>query len=121
LKLPEEIQKAVKIGKISVGHAKALLGVEKVTDQLKLCEAVIRKGLSVRQLEQKVAALADKATSDPKKDDELPELYYSVAEEVGKHFNNNVAIRKAPKGGGSITIHFTDDSQVEEFLKVLQK
>jgi len=120
LKLPEEIQKAVKIGKISVGHAKALLGIEKIEDQLKLCEAAIRNDWSVRQLEQK-ATLLSKKEDKKDKDDELPELYYSVAEEVGRHFNNNVTIKKAPKGGGCITIHFNNDSQVEEFLKALQK
>lgn len=121
LKLPEEIQKAVKIGKISVGHAKALLAVEDIEKQLKLCERAIRNGWSVRQLEQHVAALSGKAKENRKEDEELPMLYYSVAEEIGRHFNNNVAVRKAPKGGGSITIRFSEDSQLEGFLQTLKK
>lgn len=121
LKLPEEIQKAVKIGKISVGHAKALLAVEDIEKQLKLCERAIRNGWSVRQLEQHVAALSGKAKENRKEDEELPMLYYSVAEEIGRHFNNNVAVRKASKGGGSITIRFSEDSQLEGFLQTLKK
>lgn len=121
LKLPEEIQKAVKIGKISVGHAKALLAVEDIEKQLKFCERTIRNGWSVRQLEQHVAALSGKAEENRKEAEELPMLYYSVAEEIGRHFNNNVAVRKAPKGGGSITIRFSEDSQLEGFLQTLKK
>ena len=127
LKLPEEIQKAVKVGKISTGHAKALLGVEDLEAQLVLCENTIKEDWSVRTLEQKVASLGRKprkaaaAAAAEKAGEDFPELYYSVAEEIGKHFGNNVAFRKAPKGGGSITIRFENDSQVEEFLKALKK
>lgn len=121
LKLPEEIQKAVKVGKISVGHAKALLGVENIEEQLKLCEKTILKEWSVRQLEQNVAALSEKRKNDREANEELPELYYHIAEEIGRHFDNNVAVRKAPKGGGSITIRFSSDSQLEGFLQTLKK
>lgn len=121
LKLPEEIQKAVKVGKISVGHAKALLGVENIEEQLKLCEKTILKEWSVRQLEQNVAALSEKRKNDREANEELPDLYYHIAEEIGRHFDNNVAVRKAPKGGGSITIRFSSDSQLEGFLQTLKK
>lgn len=118
LNLPEEIQKAVKIGKISVGHAKVLLGIEDVEKQLKLCEAVIMNGWSVRQLEQKAAAAPEKKVKEGgKEEDTLPEICYTLAETVGKHFNNNVAIRRAPKGGGTITIKFDNEGQIEDFLK----
>ena len=122
LKLPEEIQKAIKTGMISMGHAKALLGVEDLETQLGLCESIIREDLSVRALEQKVSSVGRKPkAASAKEPEELPELYYSVAEEVGKHFNNNVSFKKAPKGGGTITIRFENDSQVEEFLNSLKR
>jgi len=118
LNLPEEIQKAVKIGKISVGHAKVLLGIEDVERQLELCENVITNEWSVRQLEQKLAASAEKpAQGGHRESDPLPEICNTLAAAVGRHFNNKVAIRRTPKGGGTITIRFDNEGQIEDFLK----
>jgi ParB family chromosome partitioning protein len=51
LSLPEEIQQAVRVAQISLGHAKALLSVEDRAKQLGVYQAVMRQGLSVRQTE----------------------------------------------------------------------
>lgn len=119
LRLPDEIQKAVKVGRISVGHAKVLLGVEDPEVQLSLCESAIRGDWSVRQMEQKVAALS-KAPKDSAREDTLPEMYYALAENIGRHFNNNVAIKRSAKGSGTITIRFKNDKEVEAFLNSIK-
>ena len=62
LKLPAKIQHDLKVGLLSVGHAKVLLGIEDVMLQEHLCDLVIKDGLSVRQLEDKIKNL-----SEPKK------------------------------------------------------
>jgi ParB family chromosome partitioning protein len=62
LKLPAKIQHDLKVGLLSVGHAKVLLGVEDLMIQEALCDLVIKDDLSVRQLEEKVRKL-----SEPKK------------------------------------------------------
>ncbi len=121
LKLPEEIQKALKIGRISAGHAKALLGVEDLEKQLKLCENTIRNDWSVRQLEQKVQALSQPAVKAAEEaGEELPPLFYTLAERVGRHFNDNVAVRRNAKGSGTITIRFDNEQQVQAFLDDLK-
>ena len=121
LKLPEEIQKALKIGKISAGHAKALLGTDDLAQQLKLCENTIRNDWSVRQLEQKVQALANPVAKAPATvQEELPQVFYTLAEQVGRHFNDNVAVRRNAKGGGTITIRFDNEQQVQAFLDDLK-
>lgn len=119
LRLPDEIQKAVKVGRISVGHAKVLLGVEDPEVQLSLCESAIRGDWSVRQMEQKVAALS-KAPKDSAREDTLPEMYYALAENIGRHFDNNVAIKRSAKGSGTITIRFKNDKEVEAFLNSIK-
>lgn len=119
LKLPEEIQKALKIGRISAGHAKALLGVEDRPQQLKLCENTIRNDWSVRQLEQKVQALTAKKDAGKKAEETLPAFFNALTERVGRHFNDKVAVRRNAKGGGTITIRFENEQQVEDFLKEL--
>ena len=121
LKLPEEIQKALKLGKISVGHAKVLLGVESPARQRKLCEGILRGDWSVRQLEQKVQALARQEARTEAGEETLPELFYNLAERIGRHFDNKVAVRRDAKGGGTITIRFDNEQQVENLLNDLNK
>ena len=120
LRLPDEIQKNLKLGKISVGHAKLLLGVEDAAQQRKLCDRLIRNDWSVRQLEQKVQAL-NRGRKEKAAEEALPDLFYSLAERVGRHFDGNVAVRRDAKGGGTITIRFNNDNQVQEFLDDLNR
>jgi len=121
LRLPDEIQKALKLGKISVGHAKVLLGVESPAQQRKLFENTVRSDWSVRQLEQKVKALDRQAAAPAAEEEDLPELFYSLAERIGRYFAGQVAVRRSPKGGGTITIRYENDEQVENLLKDLER
>ena len=77
LKLPAKVQHDLKVGLVSVGHAKVLLGVEDPKVQEMLCDLIVRKGLSVRELEEKVKAL-DKPVPREKEPQELPEMYYRL-------------------------------------------
>jgi ParB family chromosome partitioning protein len=120
LRLPDTVQKALKDGKISVGHAKVLLGVEDTALQDRLCDSIIRNDWSVRRLEQKLQSLSRKESPVPEAED-LPEVYYALAERVGRHFDGNVAVRRDAKGGGTITIRFGSQSQVEAFLEDLNR
>ncbi|MBR4351820.1 MAG: ParB/RepB/Spo0J family partition protein [Bacteroidales bacterium] len=120
LRLPDTVQKALKDGKISVGHAKVLLGVEDTALQDRLCDSIIRNDWSVRRLEQKLQSLSRKESPAPEAED-LPEVYYALAERVGRHFDGNVALRRDAKGGGTITIRFGSQSQVEAFLEDLNR
>ena len=54
-------------------------------------------------------------------EEELPEVYYALAERVGRHFDGNVAVRRDAKGGGTITIRFDNQQQVESFLEYLNR
>ena len=119
LKLPEAIQKALKLGKISVGHAKVLLGVESPAQQLKFFEGTLRSDWSVRQLEQKVQAASRPAEPAADSEQDLPELFYNLAERIGRHFDNRVTVLRNAKGGGTITIRFDNQQQVENLLNDL--
>lgn len=120
LKLPEEIQKDLKLGNLSVGHAKVLLGIEESGRQRRLYKDCIRNGWSVRQLEQKAQEAVRAAVPEPA-EETLPETFYTLAERVGRHFEGNVAVRRNAKGGGTITIRFNDERQVEAFLDDLNR
>ncbi|MBQ9192126.1 MAG: ParB/RepB/Spo0J family partition protein [Bacteroidales bacterium] len=118
LKLPAKVQHDLKVGLVSVGHAKVLLGVEDPKVQEMLCDLIVRKGLSVRELEEKIKAL-DKAEPQEKEPQELPEMYYRLLENVGRIFGDNISLRRQPSGKGTITIKFDSDDQMERFLQAL--
>ena len=120
LKLPAKVQHDLKVGLVSVGHAKVLLGVEDAATQEMLCDLIVKNGLSVRQLEEKIKALGKK--KDPALEDgaqELPEMYYRLLENVGKYFGENISLKRTRDGKGTMTIKFESDSQMEQFLKAL--
>jgi ParB family chromosome partitioning protein len=122
LKLPAEIQFAIRAKKITMGHAKSLLGIENPKIQLKLANQIIEQDLSVRQIEAKVQKLNEgKKDKKEKETIELPDNFFKVIETLGKYFNNNISIKRSPKGTGELTIRFSSDIEMENFLKVLEE
>ena len=120
LKLPAKIQHDLKVGLLSVGHAKVLLGVEDLAAQEALCDLVIREDLSVRQLEDKVRKLTEKRQASVNEVKELPDDYFKVLEIIGKYFENDISLKRSKGGKGSMTIHFSSDEEVSRFLQALE-
>lgn len=119
LRLPDKIQHDLKAGLITVGHAKVLLGVNSQEDQEALCDQVIRGGLSVRQLEERIRRMSTPApkNTEPK---ELPHIYYRLLEKIGRYFGDNISLKRKESGRGTITIKFESDAQMAQFLKVFE-
>ncbi|MEE0316823.1 MAG: ParB/RepB/Spo0J family partition protein [Bacteroidales bacterium] len=122
LKLPAKVQHDLKVGLLSVGHAKVLLGLDDVVLQEKLCDFVIKNSLSVRQLEDKIKELQAQQQNDvkPKKEVNLPDEYYRVLEHIGKFFDKSISLKRADSGKGTMTIHFDSDDEIRRFLKALE-
>lgn len=120
LKLPAKVQHDLKVGLLSVGHAKVLLGIEDSRIQEQLCDLVIKERLSVRQLEDKIRRLARPEKEEGPVQD-LPEHYFRVLEIVGKYFENNISLKRKTDGKGTMTIHFSSDEEVQKFLKALEE
>ena len=126
LKLPAKVQHDSKVGLLSAGHAKAILGVESPQTQEQLCDLVIRDGLSVRELEN----IVRKLQSDPDaaksklpavhKTAELPQDYYRILEHVGKFFSRDISMKRSASGKGVMTIRFDSDEEVKAFVKALE-
>ena len=121
LKLPAKIQHDLKVGLLSVGHAKVLLGIEDIKTQEYLCDLVIKDGLSVRQLEDKIKKLSESKKQPVEQGQELPDEYFKVLEIVGRYFDNNISLKRNPNGKGTMTIHFSSDEEVRKFLKALEE
>lgn len=122
LNLPDEVQFAIKGGLISMGHAKAIASVESKAKQLSLLKRCIKSNLSVRQLEEIVRLASEKR---PKAaavaDEEYPESYGRLVEQLEKFFSQDIAIKRGTNGGGKIIIDFSSDDDIEKFVKRFNK
>ncbi len=122
------MQHDLKVGQISVGHAKVLLSVNDADLQAKLCDYTIKNGLNVRQLEQKVKQLSSKSdpASESKGDsknittDNIPEIHKSLCKECARFFKGKISLKRNENGKGSLTINFNSDAEINRFLDALK-
>lgn len=116
LTLPAEVQLALKEGIISMGHAKAIATLD-AENQMRALRRCIKKGLSVRQAEELARKLsAETPSAAAAADDEYPESYLRLVEQMERVFSENISIKRSKKGGGRIVIDFADDSEIEKFI-----
>lgn len=121
LKLPVKVQHDLKVGLLSVGHAKVLLGVDDPEMQQQLCDLTVKEDLSVRQLEEAVKKYLRKPAGSRKRlQQELPPEYTRLLSRVGRFFADEVSLRRSSSGKGSMTIRFGSDDEVRGFLKALE-
>lgn len=125
LKLPVKVQHDLKVGLISSGHAKALLGLEDADLQEQLCDLVITGGLSVRELEAMVRKYREQGPSAKlptvKPAAELPEQYNRLLECMGRYFSKDISLRRDASGKGTMTIRFSSDEEMSALLRVLEQ
>ena len=118
LNLPDQVQLALKEGLITMGHAKAIAGIdaERQVWALKRC---LKKALSVRQAEELARKLAEQGDVDPQTEEEYPESYSRLVERLEPYFSDNISIKRGKNGGGKIVIGFSSDEDIESFIQRL--
>ena len=119
LRLPAKVQHDLKVGLITTGHAKVLLGVLDESLQESLCDDIVRYDLSVRQLEERIRRGARTEEDPERREAELPEFYYRILERVGRYFGDRISLKRNPDGKGTITIRFNSDEEMEKFMQSL--
>lgn len=123
LKLPAEIQMALKDRKIDMGHARALISVQDPELQLALYEQILAEGLSVRQVEELVRGLSEGGDAmqklAPKQKKTVPEEYNLLKDQLSRFFNTKVQFSCNEKGKGKITIPFTSEEELEKLIALL--
>jgi len=117
LNLPAEIQRGVIEGKVSEGHARAILGLPDIERQLQMYKIVLEQGLNVRQVEVKVREVSlrrqlDAANMDPK--------FVALESELRQKLSAQVKIQRSGKGG-RITIEFFSEEELKEILDRMSK
>jgi ParB family chromosome partitioning protein len=120
LKLPRRIQESAQIGELSMGHARALLGIEREQEQLELWSKIIKSHLSVRQVEQAVKKLNQPPTPKSKhKEISLSSAYIEDTEDrLRKRLATKVKI-KPKSSGGSIDITYFDDDDLDRLIHTI--
>ena len=121
LKLPPDIQIALRDGRLSMGHARAIINVEDVTQQLELYKKIIQGDLSVRQVESLVRTLANvqkKAGKQPPSH-ELNYEYKQLLDKLSSHFGSKIGIKANDKHKGEIKIPFNSSDDLNRILEIL--
>lgn len=117
LKLPRPIQESAQSGDLSMGHARALLALDRVEDQLDLWKKILKSKLSVRQVEQAAQKLSQKTSVEP--DKKIPSAYFAdIEDRLRKRMATKVKI-KPQKNGGSIEIIYFDDDDLDRLTNLI--
>ncbi|BFH18109.1 ParB/RepB/Spo0J family partition protein [Paenibacillus melissococcoides] len=120
LQLPEEVKEYVSRGTLSMGHARAIVGVKDTTKVKQLAKSTIDQGWSVRQLEEAIQQLhqKNKPADKPKTVRHDPYLH-EVEENLREQFRTTVRI-KQNKDKGKIEIAYFSKQDLERLLEMLQ-
>jgi ParB family chromosome partitioning protein len=122
LRLPPDVQRSVRDGELSMGHARAIIGLEQVDQQLYVFREVREKGLSVRQTEKLVK---DMATPDNKPSAgkttalKLAPAYKRIEDSMASHFSTRVKMDRKKNGKGTITLEYYNDEDLERIMKLM--
>lgn len=121
LSMPSEVQLALKDGIITMGHAKAIGGLE-LDLQLKALKKCVKKSLSVRQAEELARKMAETPTTTKEvEDEEYPESYSRLVMELERILSDNISIKRTKSGSSRITIECSNDAEVEQLIAKLCK
>ena len=120
LNLPASVQSRVASGVISAGHARALLGLSNETQIDQLAKRIVAEGLSVRAVEEIIAATSPKSAGKAKKKSggTSPEVN-EIAEQLGDHLDTRVKI-KGGKTKGEISIEFSGYADLARIIKKIK-
>lgn len=119
LKLPAEIQMALQKGMISMGHARALIGVDDPNKQLEIFERILDEVLSVRDVEN-ITRKAKKPAPTQNEQTERKQYYQNARHNMAQNLNAKVDVKFLPKGNGKITIDFINDQDLNRLILLLQ-
>jgi ParB family chromosome partitioning protein len=119
LKLPPDIQLAVRNGNLSMGHARALINIDTIDKQLFVYNEIKAKQLSVRQTEELVRNLYKGSKTNAVNSsikESLPPAYKKIEDTLASHFGTKVKLVHNKKGHGTITVEYYS---LQEFNKIL--
>ncbi|MCC8174434.1 MAG: ParB/RepB/Spo0J family partition protein [Odoribacter sp.] len=125
LKLPAQIQLALRDKKISMGHARAIVSIEDAETQNMIFEQILKYDFSVRKVEEIVRELSTpkeekEEAEKTRKKNEIGE-YIDLQKHLSSRFSTKVELKRNPDGKGKIVIAFRSDAELENIIGLLDK
>jgi ParB family transcriptional regulator, chromosome partitioning protein len=121
LKLPADIQAGIREKKLSMGQARALIGVEDEAVQLEAFKRTVEQELSVRQVEALVKKLKEKPSGEERPSEDEPDEYENLREHLSHFFGATIDFKRSNKGAGKIVIPFKSDEDLQRIVSILDK
>ncbi|MFA6949478.1 MAG: ParB/RepB/Spo0J family partition protein [Lentimicrobiaceae bacterium] len=120
LKLPAEVQVSIRDGKITMGHARALINIDEEEVQIEILHQIIESDLSVREVEERVRNY-NKAVPQHKAPVKhvIPEEIMNFSKSIADKLNTKVSVQLNNKGKGNIVISFQSKKELERLLQEL--
>ena len=120
LKLPPAIQVALRDGKISMGHARAIINIENIDLQLEIFKKIIAEDLSVRKVEELVRGSSVKKKEEPASRDQLNPEIAKLQEKLTSHFGTKIQIKADQNNKGEIKIPFVSAEELDRILELFR-
>ncbi len=119
--LSNAAKNSIKEGKISMGHAKALLSLEEEEKQNLILDIIISKDLSVRETELIISRFKSEQKDEKKKEQSDIEIYFSnIADDLSKHIGTKVNIKRYGKKG-KLEIEYYNDEDLDRLINRLKQ
>jgi ParB family chromosome partitioning protein len=123
LKLPPDIQIALRDHAISMGHARAIISIESVDQQLDVFRRIVAEDLSVRRVEEMVRGLSREPSKADKPKEREPAPYEGevrkVESRLSTHFGTKIQVKANHQGKGEIKIPFVSVDDLNRILELL--
>lgn len=120
LKLPTEVQQGLMHKKITMGHARALAGIENRDLLLEVFLKTVREDLSVRKVENLVRDLGNSPKKEEKKEKNQNPKVQVLQNKLSSHFGTTVSVHKDDKDKGSIKIPFASIEDLNRLIEIFK-
>ena len=118
LRLPNEIQAGLRDGQISMGHARTLVTIDNIDDQIEIFELIVEQDLSVRKVEELVRKLGEEKKPEAPFKTVAPEIL-NVQTQLSSHFGTKIQVSADEKNKGQIKIPFASTEELNRILDIL--
>lgn len=118
LDLPEEVQGLVEKGKLTAGHARAILAVPSEEGRIQLAQKVVEERLSVRQTESLASLFSVSKTDEPVRRAPVPQSFKRAARQIRLALDTNVKVKNV-RGKNKIEIEFSSEDQLAHIVDLL--
>lgn len=116
LKLPPDVQNAIRSGQISAGHGRAIIGLEEMGMQEQLFQKIINNGLNVRQTEQEAQKLKNPDAPKKASKADLSNFHKKIQKSLSDKLDVNVEIKSSNGKKGKIILDFKNEEELEAIL-----